>query len=613
MSEVPENNKREENIIATTEQDNLYEANTNHSPEDEHGDEEENEHSDYSHFSKKELVVEVENLLKSEHVRKADAVAQEIKSYIDEMEEVERQKALQKFIEGGGEESDFEYRPDELSERFYNAYRQVKERKHKYYEELNKERTQNLAAKQEVLDRLRDLVDSEETQVSINTLKELQKQWRSIGQVPPQYARNLWANYNALINRFYDNRSIYYELKELDRKKNLEAKQELCEKAENLIEEEDIRKAIKQLDELHEEYKHIGPVPKEEQEVLWQRFKTASDRIHDRRREGVENFKKELQQNMDAKLALCEQVQPFANFQSESIKEWNQKTREIQALQKKWETIGSMPREHAKEVNKKFWSNFKQFFAHKGEFFKSLDEKREENLRQKEELVERAEALKESDDWQKTANELKKLQQEWKNVGPVPEKMREEVYQRFKSACDHFFERRRSKNKVVDSEYEKNLKAKREICEQIEQVANEGNVDPERLLELCEQFGEIGFVPKSSIKSISHRFDEAVNHFLNRAEDLDEHQKQELKIEVEFAAMKNSPGAERRMNNREGHLRKKINRLEEDIALWKNNITFFASSKQADKLKAEFEGKIEKATAELEELKSQLNIIQNIR
>lgn len=613
MSEVSENKKREENNTIAAEQENLHEEDTaDHSSEEDHH-EEEDEHIDFSHYSKKELVKEIENQLKNEKIHQADAMAQEMKAHFDGIEEAERQEALQKFIEEGGEEADFEYRSDELTDRFYNAYQQIKDKKNRYYHDLKRERTQNMAAKQEILDKLRNLVDSEETQVSINTLKELQKEWRAIGQVPPQQARSLWASYNALINRFYDNRSIYFELKELDRKKNLEAKRELCEKAESLAEIEDIREAVRQLDELHEEFKHIGPVPKEGQEPLWQRFKAASDKIHDRRRESAEAFKKELHENLQAKLKLCEEVVLFAEFRSDSIKEWNQKTKELQGLQKKWESVGSMPKEHAKEINKKFWSNFKQFFAHKGEFFKRLDEKREENLKRKEQLVEKAESLKDSEDWQKTANELKNLQQEWKNTGPVPERAREEIYQRFKAACDYFFERRRAKGKAVGSDYENNLKTKKDICEQIENIAGEGNVDPEQLLDLSEKFGEVGFVPKGAIKSISQRFDEAVNNFLNNAKNLDDHQKQELKIETEVLAVRNSPGADRKMNNKEAHLRKKINKLEEDISLWKNNITFFASSRQADKLKQEFEEKIENATTELEELKTQLDVLQNIR
>lgn len=619
MSDIPENNNKEEiNNTTDTDQGNLPEANANHLNEEEHHDadhehdEEEGHTVDYSQYSEAELVNLIKELQRSDNVRQADKIAHEIKPYMDDFEEQHRQEALKKFLAEGGEEDDFEYRSGEQAEAFYTTFRQIREKKHQYYSSLNQERNKNLAAKQQILDGLRELVDSEETQVSINKLKEFQKEWRALGPVPAQQARNLWANYNALINRFYDNRSIYFELKELDRKKNLEAKLELCEKAEALSENTDLREAVKQLDELHEEYKHIGPVPQDEQEALWQRFKAASDVIHERRRENAESFKKELQQNMEAKLALCEEVASYASFSSESIKEWNKQTKELQALQKKWEAIGSMPREKAKEVNKKFWSNFKQFFNNKGEFFKSLDAKREENLKQKEALVERAEALKDSTEWQETSNALKKLQQEWKNIGPVPEKQREAIYQRFKAACDHFFDRRRSKNKEADSAYEKNLAAKQEVCAQIEALTEAGSNDTDQLLELSEKYSDIGFVPKGAIKSIGQRFDKAVGDFIEKS-GLDDHQKQEIRVEAELISMKNSPGADRRMYNKENQLRKKISRLEEDIALWKNNITFFASSKQANKLKADFEQRIAEATTELEDLKSQLNIVQNIR
>ncbi len=574
--------------------------------------EEELHTTDYSQYSESELVKLIKELAGSNDIRQADKTAQELKPHMDELEEQRRKEALQNFIADGSEEDDFEYRSAEQAEAFYAAFRQIRERRHQYHNNLNQERNKNLETKQQILDGLRELVDSEETQVSINKLKEFQKEWRTVGQVPAQQARNLWANYNALLNRFYDNRSIYFELKELDRRKNLEAKQELCQKAEALAENNDLRDAVRQLDELHEEYKHIGPVPQDDQEPLWQRFKSASDVIHDRRREHAEVFKKELQQNMDAKLTLSQEVETYASFTSDSIKEWNQKTKELQAIQKKWEAVGSMSREKAKEVNKKFWSGFKQFFNNKGAFFKRLDASREDNLQQKEALIERAEALKDSDDWQQASNTLKNLQQEWKDVGPVPERQREAVYQRFKAACDHFFERRRNKNKESDSEYEKNLVAKQDICTQIEALASAGSKDTDQLKELSEKYSDIGFVPKNAIKSISQRFDKAVSHFVEKA-DVDEQQQHELKVETELISMKNSPGADRKMYNKENQLRKRIGRLEDDVALWKNNITFFASSKQADKLKADFEQRIEDATNELSDLKAQLNVVQNMR
>ena len=576
-------------------------------------DEEHEEQVDYSNFSKEELTKAIEEQLKSDHIKKADQLANEMKAHFDELESAERQAALEKFVAEGGSQDDFDYKSDELSDRFYQAYKVIKERKANFYSKLNQDLNQNYESKLDILNRIREFVDSEETQVSINKLKELQNEWRSIGRVPPQHNRNLWANYHALINRFYDNRSIYFELKELDRKKNMEAKLELCDKAEALSEEEDLKKALQELDELHEEYKHIGPVPKEAQESLWLRFKTASDRIHDRRREHVEQFKEELNENLEKKLKLCDEVAQFVDFHTDSIREWNQKTKEIQDVQKRWEAVGPMPREKAKNVNKKFWSAFKQFFAHKGEFFKKLDAQREENLQKKQQLLERAEQLKDSTDWQKTANELKRLQREWKEIGPVPEKQRNEVYKKFKTACDNFFERKRESNKEQETEYQKNLEAKEAICEQIEKLASEGSGETEKLQELSEEFAKIGFVPRNAIKKISQRYEKALDTFMNQSKELDEQQKEDLKLEMEVTTLKGSPRADRKLNHKESSLRKKISRLEEDISLWKNNIGFFAHSKQADKLKEEYERKIEEAAAELERLKSQLDMIENMR
>lgn len=610
---VPESDSTSEesrNTISETSSESDTDTEAEESDEKE---EEEAAPPDYSQFSREELAREMERLAKGEDVKSISDQVRELKLHFDEHEEAEREKALQQFISEGGDKEGFEYRPDEYYTLFYAAYDNIRERRTQHRATREKNRQQNLLAKEEILNRLRDFVDSEETQVSIGKLKEIQQEWKSIGEVPSSQNRSLWANYNALLDRFYDNRSIYFELKELDRRKNLEAKTLLAARAEQLVEEPDIKKAAQELDELHEEYKHIGPVPRDEQEALWQRFKAASDKIHDRRREDVEAFKEQLKLNLVEKQKLVEEVKEFTSFESDSIKEWNKKTKEIQQIQKRWDAAGSMPRSQAKEVNKQFWSYFKEFFAHKGEFFKRLDAQREGNLKQKEELVAKAESLKDSDDWKSTSNELKRLQREWKDIGPVPEKFRETVYQRFKAACDEFFNRRRNNSQEAEVEYQKNLKTKEEICEKIEKLAQEKSSDLEAFSELTQQYSNTGFVPRGAIKSIGERYQSAVNQFLENAEKLDETQKKEVQVGIELGAMKGGPGANRRIHQKEGNIRRQISRLEDDISVWKNNITFFASSKQADKLVADVERKIEKASAELEQLKSQLDVLRNLK
>lgn len=588
----------------------IEEPNSEKEDSDEHDEEDQQE--DYSNYNKKQLVGVLATLTKEDNINKIERVLKEVKPHYDELRDAERAKALEKFIADGGDESDFAYKSDELDIKFDADYGLLKERRSKHFANIEKQKDDNLTAKNQLLEQLRKLVDDEETTASLDALKKIQSEWKKIGQIPSGQVKTLWANYNALLDRFYDNRSIYFELKELDRKKNLEAKLELCERAEKLQEETNLKNAIKELNELHEEFRHIGPVPQEDQEALWQRFKAASDTLYDRRREFIDKLKGELHENMIAKKVLGDEVQAFLTFDSDRINEWNEKTKEILALQKKWEAIGGLPKDKAKSINKHFWGGFKGFFANKNTFFKKLEGQRDENLKKKEALVQEAEALKDSQDWDKTAEALKKLQTEWRAIGPVPEKFRNSIFAQFKKACDHFFEQKRAKNKEVNKEFEENLAKKTAICEAIEKLAEEKSSDVDKLEVLFDEYQAIGFVPRNAIKPIQNRFNEAVNKFLEEAADLNEEEKHNIKLTIKFSKLKNSPNANRKLHQKEGEIRKHINNLENDIVLWKNNLEFFANSKTADKLKEDFDIKIKKAKAELEELKEQLHVIRNI-
>ncbi len=567
---------------------------------------------DYTNFTKEELSTAIEAQLQEGDVQRADAEARRMRPFFDLIFNTEQEVARHKYLADGGEADGFEFRPDATHERFLTAYRQIQTQKKSRAADQRKQRENNLETKQRVLDSLRELVDNEETQVSMNRLRELQNEWKASGPVPPQHNRSLWANYHALLDRFYDKRGIYFELKELDRRKNLEAKLALSARAEALVDEPDLRKAVSELDELHEEYKHIGPVPKDDQEPTWQRFKTASDKIHDRRREKTEKFKEELEANLVQKQQLIQEVSALSSFSSDSIKEWNQKTKEVQDIKTRWEAVGSMPRKQAKRVNKEFWAQFKQFFAHKGEFFKQLDAERAANLEKKEALVAQAESLKESEDWKTTGQELKRLQQEWKTIGPVPGKVRESVYRRFKAACDEFFDRRRGDSEETEAEYAKNLRAKEQVCEQIEQLSKTEGATQEQLIKLTDAYAGIGFVPRQDVQPIQKRFDKAVKSAVQTLE-IDDAQKQKISAEVELSSLKASPGADRKIEQKENQLRRKINQMEDEIALWGNNLSFFGASKGAEKLKADFEEKIAKAQQEVVQLKAQLRALRSMR
>ncbi|WP_026951702.1 DUF349 domain-containing protein [Algoriphagus mannitolivorans] len=587
------------------------ESEGNSESEEESHDEEETEEEipDLANLSKVQLLKLLKDKIQHGNILKLDKLAHEIKDAFEELENKDKEAALAKFKESGGTEDDFEYRLHDEEREFHKVFGDFRHQIYTLRKEADKQKEKNLETKTELLNKLRELVDGEETTLSMNAIKAIQEEWKSIGPVPSSQNRNLWASYNALMDRFYDNRSIYFELKELDRKKNLESKLELCEKAEALKEIKDLKEAIKQLNDLHEEFKHIGPVPRSEQEELWQRFKAASDAIYDRRKVFFEGQKEVYKENQDQKEALIAQLAEYANFTADRIKDWNTKTKEILEIQKAWEKIGPVPREAGKEINRSFWSAFKQFFHNKNMFFKQLDEVRATNHKKAEELIAQAEALMENTDWQSTANQLIGLQQEWKKLGPTPEKYRDALYKKFKNACDTFFENRRNSNKQANSEFDANLKKKQEIIANIAKAASGESLTEEELTNFVNEFNEVGFVPRKNIKEIQAQLKDAIEKYLTKLDPSGE-DKEDFLFRLNLNKIQSDPNSVKTLNKKEHGIRKQIADLENNITLWKNNLEFFAASKTADKLKDQFDVKIQKAEEEIEKLKKKLSILR---
>ena len=573
---------------------------------------EEHKHVDYSNFSKAQFVGLIKDLTKDTHHQRVEAIIREIKPLYDEIRDKERAAALQKFTSEGGIAEDFDYKGDEHDNAFDANHKLIRDRKIQYIRQQEEQKSSNLQKKQELIERLRVLMDTQDNTQQFEAFKELQKEWRSIGPVPGPQAKTLWANYHALVDRFYDNQSIYFELKELDRKKNLESKIELCNRAERLAGVEIIKDAIRELNELHHEFKHIGPVPLDDKEAVWQRFKTASDAVYTRRDNYLQKLQQDLQANLELKMKLGEEAHTYSAYQTDRIKEWNEKTKEILDLQKRWEIIGGLPRAKAKEINKKFWSAFKSFFNNKNNFFKKLDEERENNLNIKNELVKKALELRESQDWDKTSNELKNLQQKWKDVGPVPEKFREKVFKEFKDACDYFFAQRRGQLGKVEQEQIDNLNVKTAICEELEKHTQESTATVELLQDLQERYNSIGFVPRKDIGIVKNRYHDAVQKFVDSIPELSEDDKSRVLLENQLSDLRKDPMADRKIFQKELAIRKKISKVENDIALWRNNLEFFGKSQNAEKVREEFNDKIKSANEHLQQLKQQLKLLRTV-
>ena len=609
MSDEDKVTQAENQPSAEGKEETTNEAPLNNEEEEEQHEEEEQEDVDYAHYSKKELIAALKELSATGKFLKIDATVADIKSHFDEIFNKEKAEAEKDFISNGGSVDDFQYRTSDEDKIFFALYNDFREKKSQFLREQEKQKEKNLSSKNQILDRLRELVDGEETTHSINTIKQIQEEWKSIGPVPSAQNRNLWASYNALMDRFYDNRSIYFELKELDRKKNLEQKLDIVNRAEALSQVEDLKDAIRALNDLHEEFKHIGPVPREDQEPLWQRFKSASDAVYDKRKEFYEGQKEVFKLNLEKKEGLIKKLSEFKDFSASRIKDWNVKTKEVLEIQKEWEASGPVPREFGKEVNKRFWGLFKEFFHNKNLFFKELDEIRLTNKNKAEDLIAKAEELMNSTDWQDTANKLISLQQEWKKIGPTPEKVRDQLYNRFKTACDTFFENRRNSNKQINKEFEENLKEKEAICKEILDEASGDSLKEERLEELIGKFNAIGFVPRKNMKEIQSKFNEAVDTYVENL-GIEGGSRDEFLFRLNLNKIQADPNSNRVLNKKEHGIRKQISDLENNITLWKNNLEFFASSKTADKLKDQFDQKIQKAEKEIDKLKKKLSILR---
>ena len=573
---------------------------------------EEEDNFDAENATKEELLSRIRELTGKPIEEIADKKVEEVHKSFEKLIEQAKDEALKAFLEEGNDEGDFEYKGDkELVDQFFDYYNPYKEKRREYHSNLNKRREENVEKKKELLEKLRIMVDGEEDNLNIKVLKEIEEAWKEAEPVAANLSKELWANFNALRDRFYDKRSIFYELKDLDRQKNLRLKEEIVAKAESLISMESMVQAVKELKKLHEEYKHIGPIPREVRADLWERFKSISDKIHDKKREVSEDFKKVLDANLVKKKELMEKLTSLTSFASDRINEWNQRTKEVMSLKEEWQAIGPIPKSETKELSKAFWSHFKGFFKEKQKFFKEIDKKREENLAQKVALCEKVEALLKEEESDSGVQNVKQWQADWKNIGPVPRKKSNEVYERFKKACDAFFQRRRGEMADQKAAFEENLKQKSKICEEIRKLKKLDQQNENQFSELVDQWNAVGFVPKEKIKS-------SKKDLLDSSFSLVEHLKEgnsdyeHFRFKVEALLTKSGAmGGPRGAQGQVDKLKRQIQDLQSEVDNWKNNMQLFAQSATAEKLKEDFAKRIEEAEEKVKGLRERIKLLRD--
>jgi len=564
---------------------------------------------DYSACTREELVGAMRELLGCEVQSIKNRVAA-VRQRWSDLEREAQEAAYQQFLADGGNKDEYQPATDALSEEMRHLHDRYRSMRQKYMEELEAAKQRNLQAKQQLIDELRQLVDSDEEQVrnALDKFNAIQERWKAIGEVPREQMNDLWQNYHFQIEQFFNKLKINRELRALDQKRNLEEKIKLCEQAEELIMESSVTKAFKGLQDLRARWKEVGPVPTEQNEEIWQRFCNAANQIDERRKEYYDQRKEELDNNLLAKQALIDKATELTEKRPESTKEWNDTTAALDDLLKVWKTIGPVPR----EVNEEIWTKFKgiidRHYSDKKEYFGGVRDEQEANYQKKIDLCLKAEAIAKREDWKKATEELLQLQQEWKSIGATSRKVSEKVWQRFRGACDEFFAKKGEFFKERRSNESENLAQKEAILAELKahQFGENREENLAAIKEFQRRWAEVGFVPMADKERLHKEFRGEIDRIF-----------EQLKIsarEAEETAyrerLRNVGGDARRfVQNEKQELHDKIDKLRNDLNLWENNLGFFASSKQADLLKQEFEKKMQGARQQIALLQAKLRIL----
>ena len=515
----------------------------------------------------------------------------------------EREAKLKAYLDAGGDPEQYQYTPDPVEESFKAEMGIIKEKRAKIFKEMEAEKQENLTKKLAIIDRIKAMITTpDEANKNYKEFKALQEQWREIKNVPADKANELWRNYQLYVEQFYDMLRLNSEAREYDFKKNFELKTALCEAAEKLADEEDVISAFHQLQKLHQEYREIGPVAKEQREEIWNRFKAASSVINKRHQQHFEGVRAKEEDNLARKTVLCEKVEAIAAEENKGSGDWEKHTKQIIDIQTEWKTIGFAPQKMNVKIFERFRAACDDFFGRKAAYFKGLKDTFKENADKKRALIEKAKALQDSTDWKSTGDKFIALQKEWKTIGMVPKKLGDQLWAEFLGACNAFFEARNAAGAGQRGEERENLDKKLEIIEKLKAVAEEtGDGLAEEVQKLVEEYNAIGHVPfkeKDKLYKEYHAVLDKLYKDLNisTAKRKLSNFKQSLKQVAERG--------ENALDNERARLFRQYEALKQEIQTYENNLGFLnASSKKGNSLIDEMNRKVQK-------LKDDMNLVR---
>ena len=515
----------------------------------------------------------------------------------------EREAHIKAFIDGGGDPNQYQIVPDSVEEAFKAEMGIIKEKRAKLFKEQEAEKQENLTKKLAIIDKIKSMITTpEEANKSYQEFKTLQQQWREIKNVPAEKANELWRNYQLYVEQFYDMLRLNSIARDEDFKKNLEAKTRLCEIAENLANEEDIISAFHQLQKLHQEYREIGPVAKEQREEIWNRFKAASTVINKRHQQHFEGIRAREEDNLARKTVLCEKVEAIAAEENKGSGDWEKHTKQIIDLQTEWKTIGFAPQKMNVKIFERFRAACDDFFGRKAEYFKGLKDTFKQNAEKKRALIEKAQALQDSTDWKATGDKFIALQKEWKTIGIVPKKLGDQLWEEFLGACNKFFEARKAAGAGQHSEEYANLDKKREVIAKLKDIAEEaGENIQEKVQTLVEEYNAIGHVPFKEKDKIYEEYHAVLDKLYK-----------DLNISVAKRRLNNfkqnlkqvAERGENALDNERARLFRQYEAIKQEVQTYENTLGFLnASSKKGNSLIDEMNRKVQK-------LKDDMNLVR---
>ena len=560
--------------------------------------------------SKQEVLERIKEIARNEDKPDKDEV-EHLKSSFYRFHIAEREKRQRDYLEAGGDPEKYQILPDDDEETFKAEMQIIKEKRAKAFQEQEAEKQANLQRKLDIIEKIKAMATSpEEANKNYNEFKELQKEFKEIKSVPPEKANEVWRNYQLYVEQFYDLLNLNREAREYDFKKNLEAKTKLCEEAEALDKVPDVVSAFHQLQELHAQYREIGPVAKDLREQIWARFKAASTVINKKHQQHFEELRAKEEENLAKKTELCEKVEALAKEENKGIGDWEKHSKAIIALQQEWKTIGFAPQKMNVKIFERFRAACDDFFSRKSEFFKQLKQQFAANADKKRELIKKAQELTDSTDWKATGDKFIALQKEWKTIGAVPKKLGDQLWNEFLTACNHFFDARNAAHAGTRTEEKANLQKKRDIIAQLKALAEQG-VDnaQDKVQELVDAYNAVGHVPFKEKDKIFKEYHDVLDKIYS-----------DLHVSVARRRLDNfkqnlrnvAKRGEDAVDNERGRLARRYEQLKQEIATYENNLGFLnISSKKGNSLVDEMNRKVQRLKDDAELVRQKIKAIDS--